>query len=155
MGLILGLSSEWCIYTPRQNKKLEQENAHPLKSSMKQVWIKRPKHAVFLFLNLWGRGWGQSKFSVYCAHDCSLQVSEKPNLQMLFVLQEHACDLSYMYGKNWVTWLKTRTAKRLVKAVWFQQYSFQSFLFQNIRSNHIQRYKEQNWTVKSSTQLRE
>ena len=104
--IILALSFQWCVDTLGQSE-LEQQSAQPPEIKY------------------------ESKYSVYCVQDCSLQVSDKPNLQFYttnVVCFTRICDLSHIC-RNWVKWWEKRTARRLVKTIWLQHFSFQNFLF--------------------------
>lgn len=138
----------------RQNK-LEQQNAYPLKSSMNPSRKAKTCHFPVRWFVGGGGGWkGCLNFlfivTKIVAYKC-LVISQIYNFmpEMLFALQEHVTCHTCIICKHWVKWLKTSTARRLVKAVWLQHYSFHwKFSFPKIKvsSLHVEDFSKTSQT---------
>ena len=102
-----------------------------------------------------GGGKGCLKFlfivSKIVAYKCLINQIYNFMPEMLFVLQEHVTCHTCILCKHWVKWLKTSTARRLVKAVWLQHYSFHwKFSFPKIKVSSL---NVEDFSKVSQTQL--
>ena len=127
----------------------------PLKSSMNPSRKAKTIMPFSCSLICWGGGKGCLNFlfivSKIVAYKCLISQIYNFMPEMLFVLQEHVTGHTCILCKHWVKWLKTSTARRLVKAVWLQHYSFHwKFSFPKIKVSSL---NVEDFSKVSQTQL--